>query len=83
MPEIKFTERWNEQLACYKETAKIIDGESIQVRFHTFLGCETNKIVLKNDERIRRGSGADGQFVTPGTGPHRIVFMGIKCRGQI
>ena len=46
-PEIKFTKRWNEYLEQYRNSARTIDGQEIQFRFHIFLCAKTNE---ENDE---------------------------------
>ena len=40
LPDIKFTRRWNQYLEQYTESARRIDGEQIQFRFHIFLGSK-------------------------------------------
>ena len=77
MSDVKFNIRWNEHLEQYRESARRIDGEQIQFRFHIFPYCTTNEIVFKIDEWIRPGKGEDGQIFTPETYLHRIIFIGI------
>ena len=41
--EFKFTTRWSDFLAQYRESARRTDGEKIQFVFHIFLGAKTRK----------------------------------------
>ena len=77
MSDVKFNIRWNEHLEQYRESARRIDGEQIQFRFHIFPYCTTNEIVFKIDEWLRPGKGEDGHIFTPETYLHRIIFIGI------
>ena len=73
-PAIKFTNRWNDNLEQYRESARIINGEKVQFVFHLFLGKKTNEIVRVIDEWIRKSQGEDEQHFTPETCPHRVIF---------
>ena len=75
--EVMFTQRWNDYLGQYRESARRTGGEKSQFVFHIFLGAETNDMVLRIDEWIRQGQGEDGQTFTPETCPHRVIFMGM------
>ena len=55
LPEIIFNKRWHGHLEQYRGSARRIDGEPIQVRFHQFLCSKTNETVLKIGEWIRQG----------------------------
>ena len=76
-PVIKLTNRWNDYLEQYKESARIIDGEQVQFIFHIHPEKQTNDIVREIDEWIQHGQGEDGHFCTPETCSHRVLFMGM------
>ena len=63
MQEVKFNRKWDEHLEQCRESARRIDGEQIQHRFHTFTGCKKNEIVLQIDEWIRQRRGEYGQLL--------------------
>ena len=71
----KFAKRWNDYLEQYKESARRIDGEKIQLVFHIFLDKKTNEIVLEIDQWIRQGQGEDGQSFTPETCPRQFYSL--------
>ena len=59
--ELKFNNRWKDHLEQYRESARVIDGEQIQFRFHMFLG-ETDQIMPNIDEWIRQVHGEDSRL---------------------
>ena len=76
-PVIKLTNRWNDYLEQYKESARIIDGEQVQFIFHIHPDKQTNAIVREMDGWIRHGQGEDEQFFTLETCSHGVLFMGM------
>ena len=65
--EVKFANRWNDYLKQCRESARKIDGEQNQFRFHKFLGRRRTRSCARSMNRFDKVKEKMDNIFTPET----------------